>query len=212
MLTTGFDATLIPGGGLRGVAVAPWVKVRLDWAISRYSGEYLIPLSAGTVHRPPPLEIGGFPLLESVAAARYLLAQGIPAERILPETLSLDTIGNAYFARRLHVDPLGFRDLQIVTSTFHMPRTQAIFEWMFSLNAPPGNYRLSFKATPDEGLDTSALAKRKAREQASLSTVEQLRNRLTSLSDLHHWLYTQHQAYAISLTPIRATDANLDTY
>lgn len=212
MLVASLDATLIPGGGLREAAVAPWVKVRLDWAISRYSGEYLIPLSAGTVHRPPPLDACGFPLLESVAAARYLLTHGIPVERILPETLSLDTIGNAYFARLLHVDPLGFRNLRIVTSTFHMPRTQAVFEWIFSLSAPLGHYRLSFEATPDVGLDTSALAKRKIRELDSLCIVEQLRDHLTTLPDLHHWLYTQHQAYAFSLAPVRVTDANLDTY
>ncbi len=56
----------------------------------------------------------------------------MPAERIWAETASLDTIGNAYFARVIHTDPAGLRRLLVVNSAFHMPRTRMIFD----LNRP----------------------------------------------------------------------------
>ena len=56
----------------------------------------IILLSAYTIHRAPPLDAAGYPLLESVAAAKALLARGVPAAQIWVETASLDTIGNAY--------------------------------------------------------------------------------------------------------------------
>ena len=131
------EATLIPGGGLTATGEVPsWVAARLDRAIAMYQGEYLIPLSAGTTHKPPPLDEQGFPVLEAIAAARYLAEQGIPPARILPEICSLDTIGNAYFARVIHTDPLGLSTLRVITSAFHMPRTQAIFEWVFHISPP----------------------------------------------------------------------------
>ncbi|MEM9121473.1 MAG: YdcF family protein [Cyanobacteria bacterium P01_F01_bin.56] len=94
---------------------------------------FLIPLSAGTTHKPPPLDVNGFPILEFVAAARYLQHRGIEGSRILPETVSLDTIGNAYFVRLQHIEPLQLQRLHVITSAFHLPRTQAIFDWIFAL-------------------------------------------------------------------------------
>jgi len=49
---------------------------------------------------------------------------------------------------------------QIITNEFHMPRTRAIFEWVFALpsNAHPSSqphsrpYELSFKTAPDDGM------------------------------------------------------------
>ena len=94
------DAVLIPGGGLSASGeVTPWVKARLERAIALTPRpQWFIPLSAGTTHKPPPLDANGFPILESIAAAHYLQQRGIKGTRILPETVSLDTIGNAYFS------------------------------------------------------------------------------------------------------------------
>ncbi|MEO1521145.1 MAG: hypothetical protein AAFU78_10250 [Cyanobacteria bacterium J06633_2] len=73
------DAVLIPGGGLLPSGdLVPWVKARLDRAIAlRLRPAYFIPLSAGTTHKPPPLDENKFPILESVAAAQYIVSQGI---------------------------------------------------------------------------------------------------------------------------------------
>ena len=80
-------------------------------------------LSRGTPHRAPPRTRAGQPLSEAAAGAAYLVRGGAPAADVLLEELSLDTLGNALFARLLHAEPRNWRRLHIVTSSFHMPRT-----------------------------------------------------------------------------------------
>ena len=132
-----FDAVVIPGGGLNEVhEPAAWVTARLDAAL-RHDSEtdaYLV-LSRGTTHKPPPLDADGFPVDESAASARYLVRHGVSPRRVLLESWSLDTIGNAAFARLMHADLRRWKRVLVVTSAFHMARTRAIFDWVFAL--PP---------------------------------------------------------------------------
>ena len=88
-----YDAVLVPGGGLRSDgALPPFVVNRLE-AAQAFAGEVpIVLLSAHTIHRAPPLDAAGYPLLESAAAAKALLARGVSAARIWTETASLDTI------------------------------------------------------------------------------------------------------------------------
>ncbi len=146
----------------------------MDHAISKYRDAYIVTLSAGTTHKPPPLDVNGYPIFESVAAAHYLMRHGILPERILIETSSYDTIGNAYFSRMIHIDPLSLKKLLIVTSEFHMPRTQVIFEWVYHLEGLPQDYDLEFHLVNDEGIDADLLAARRAREGKSLENVRSL--------------------------------------
>jgi uncharacterized SAM-binding protein YcdF (DUF218 family) len=193
------DAVLVPGGGVEpGGSPAPWVRARLDraMAVAVAGSAPIITLSAGTTHKPLPLDPAGAPLFESVAGARYLLAKGFPAERTLVETMSYDTIGNAFFARVIHTDPLDLRSLTIVTSAFQMPRVTAVFEWVFGLSTD--RYRLVFEPVPDVGIDPEALDERRRRERRSLDNVTRLRERHRTLADLHHWLFTQHAAYSLT--------------
>ena len=100
-----FDAVLIPGGGLTSSGgLMPFVRARLDSALA-HSADLYIPLSAGTPHRPPPLDAHGYPIFEAIPAAQYLHERGVPKSRNLAETCSYDTIGNAFFARTVHTDP-----------------------------------------------------------------------------------------------------------
>ena len=129
------DAILVLGGGVcEGGELPPWVVRRFDRALEVGGAAPLVCLSAATVHRPSPLNVERYPILESVAGAAHLLARGVSAERIEVEASSYDTIGNAYFSKLLHVDPAGWRSLAIVTSEFHMPRSRAIFEWVLAWN------------------------------------------------------------------------------
>ena len=60
-----YDAVLVPGGGLRpGGALPPFVLDRLEAAQALAGEAPIIPLSAHTFHRPPPLDAAGFPVLE----------------------------------------------------------------------------------------------------------------------------------------------------
>ena len=160
------DAIVVPGGGLTDKGDLPdWVRARVDRAVElQQQARYIITLSGNTVHKPPSLDAEGFPQYESVVAAKRLLEYGIAPERLLYETVSLDTIGNAYFTLLLHVLPLRLRSLHVITSAFHLPRTEAIFRWVFNLEDIPHNVRLTFEAVEDIGIEESVLAARKERE------------------------------------------------
>jgi uncharacterized SAM-binding protein YcdF (DUF218 family) len=201
-----FDAVIVPGGGVRpDGSLPPWVRARMDVALDAAQGAWIITLSAGTPHKAAAREA------ESVAGARYLMARGYDASRILVEWSSYDTIGNAYFARMHHSEPAGLARLLVVTSDFHLARTAAVFEWVFGLTPRPVDYRLEFRGASNLGLPPDAIAARAAKEADGLKTVQQLSRELTSLPEFHRWLFTQHDAYAVARLdqPRRALDARV---
>lgn len=140
---------VIPGGGLRGAEPAPWALTRCRAAADVYhqlktsSTEKItvVTLSLGTPHKPMPLHPQtGFQISEAQAAARWLIHEGgVPFADILEEAASLDTIGNAYWFRVVHLEPLlargGRATVIVFTSHFHMPRTKVIFEHVLGLSA-----------------------------------------------------------------------------
>jgi DUF218 domain len=194
-----YDAVIVPGGGVRAGGELPaWVKGRFDLAIERSNGAPIVCLSAGTTHRPNPLDATGRAILEASAGGEYLLRRGVEPDRIFLEAASWDTIGNAYFARTIHTGARGWRTLLVITSEYHMPRTEAIFRWVFGL-APEGGYGLSFEAVPDVGLDPALLEARRQRERASLAALVPLTQRIRTLPEMHQWLFTCHAAYHASL-------------
>jgi hypothetical protein len=191
------DAVLVLGGGVRPKGeLPPWVVRRFDRAVEVAGKAPIVCLSAGTVHRPPPLNQEGYPWLESVAGAAHLLARDVPPERIQVEAISYDTIGNAYFAKLLHVDPAGWRRLIVVTSEFHMPRSRAIFEWIFAMS--PNGYDLRFEATPNTGLSGHLLQRRQVKEAEALRSLATVMGRIRDAAALHRWMYTEHDAYTAS--------------
>ena len=197
-----YDAVLVPGSGLRpGGALPPFVLDRLEAARALAGEAPIIPLSAMTLHCAPPLDAAGFPVLESMAAARALLARGVPARRIWAETASLDTIGNAYFARVIHTDPAGLRRLLVVNSAFHMPRTRMVLDWVFGLPPAEPPYALDYHTLPDRGLTDAGLEARRAKEAARMDGLRRTIPRINSLAALHRWLFTEHRAYAAGADP-----------
>jgi hypothetical protein len=197
-----YDAVLVPGGGLRpGGTLPSFVLNRLEAAQALAGEAPIIPLSAHTVHRAPPLNAAGYPVLESVAAAEALLARGVPAARIWAETASLDTIGNAYFARVIHTDPASLRRLLVVNSEFHMSRTRMIFDWVFSLLPADPPYTLAYHTVPDLGLTEVGTEARRAKEVARMEDLCRTIPRITSLAALHRFVFTEHRAYAAGADP-----------
>jgi hypothetical protein len=193
---------VIPGGGLlEGGRIPPWVENRLKGAMEIGAGAVpILCLSAGTTHKPLPLDARGRPIFESVAGARWLRESGYPDRLLFTEAASWDTVGNAYFARTLHTDPAGWRRLAVITSEFHMPRTEAIFRWVFGASSgetlPRVGYALEFIAVPDCGMAPDALMARREKEAESLARLPDLTAKLPSLPKIHRWLFTEHRAYA----------------
>jgi DUF218 domain len=196
---TNYDAILIPGGGVREGGLLPsWVKRRLDLAVELFDGSYIVTLSAGTTHRPPPLDEYGFPIFESVAAAKHLVNLGVPRDRILVETQSYDTIGNAYFSRVIHIDPQRFRRLLVITSDFHLARTQFVFNWVYGLAPKSCLYNLDYRSVSDPGMEEAVLQNRMQKERSSLQSLKTLTDQLATMQDFHQWLFTEHNAYSAS--------------
>ncbi len=216
--TLEYDAVLVPGGGFRDRSLPPWVKNRLDraFAVCRECKHIIITLSAGTTHKPLPTDDEGFPIFESVAAANYLISLNFPPRRILCEISSYDTIGNAYFSRMIHAEPLVLKKLLVITSEFHMPRTKAIFKWIYGLPLPNSlnEYKLDFEAVPDinTGLDEETITARSLKEKAGLERVQRQSRQMRNIRDFHHWMYTRHGAYAMSTKPVRLKGKILSTY
>jgi uncharacterized SAM-binding protein YcdF (DUF218 family) len=207
------DAILIPGGGVKDDGELPlWVQSRLDHAIKLRDTEYIVTLSGGTVYKCPPRDVSGFPIFESIAAAQYLINHGVNPDVILTETSSYDTVGNAYFSRVIHMEPGGFRRLLIITSEFHMPRTRAIFQWMYNLDNQARKYHLTFDAVADVGIPADDLQARLDKEASSLKQFLTNTATIHTLRDCHQWLFTKHAAYALSATPDKITDRSINTY
>ncbi|MBI2145552.1 YdcF family protein [Candidatus Woesearchaeota archaeon] len=64
---------------------------------------------------------------ESLAMRKYATKRGLPRKCAFAEDHSLDTIGNAFFARKLFLEPNGWNKVVVVTSKFHARRAEFIF-------------------------------------------------------------------------------------
>ncbi|KAF4727619.1 hypothetical protein FOZ62_011065 [Perkinsus olseni] len=91
------DLVIILSGGLDSDGLPhPWVLNRLDYAADQFNTNtrYFLITSRGTPHKAPPLDPNGFPIDEATAGARYLCrTKGVPAESILLDRWSMDTVG-----------------------------------------------------------------------------------------------------------------------
>lgn len=206
-----YDAVIIPGGGLDPLSAQPhpWVQARLRAALALDTRtRYFIVLSRGTTHRPPPRDAAAFPISEAAASARFLLDNGLSdPSRILLDTWSLDTIGNALFARTMLCHPLRLRNLCVITSTFHMPRTRAVFDWVFALDSTPASrFSIDYVETYDAGLSDAQSTARLSREMESLDTLKSVTiPTYTTLEKLGQFVFQSHAAYsALALSPYQS--------
>ncbi len=63
---------------------------------------------------------------EAPVVRRFLLDLGVPAEQVIVEAQSRDTMENARYCREI-INRSGFRQPLLVTSAYHMPRSLAAF-------------------------------------------------------------------------------------
>ena len=110
------DAVIVLGAAIRGETVTPILAKRLDRAIEyhRKNPDAIIIVCGGH---------GGGRITESLAMSRYLVARGIPAEKIIQENRSRTTFQNLSFAKDILTEhfPEGFTSV-IITNDFHIYR------------------------------------------------------------------------------------------
>lgn len=149
-----YHAIIVPAGGQRDDgAPPPHVMARLELAAALYTAArepkpFVITTAWGTPHKPCPHDVAGFERHEAADNAASLLSLGVSPSHLLEESVSLETVGNAYFTRLLHTEVRGLRRLAVINNHFHMPRTRAVFEHVFSVppakGEPRAQYELSF--------------------------------------------------------------------
>ena len=123
-----YDAIIILGGSFKkNGELMPWVLPRLDTAMN-IETKWFIVTSRSTYHKNPVLDKNLFPIDESTIMADYLMKNGVSSDKILKESWSLDTIGNAYGTLMFHCLPLNLKNILVITSDFHMPRSRSIFK------------------------------------------------------------------------------------
>ena len=210
-----YDAVIVLGGGLTASGKPHgFVEARLREG-ARFAGRsrYAILLSRGTTHKAPPLNPqNSFPIDESAASAAYF-ATLVPGDydihsRVLLDSWSFDTIGNCYFTLRMHCEPLALRRLVVVTSSFHMPRTEAIFHHIFDTLSPDLGAQLTFVAAPDDDLPPDVLALRREKEAKGLSQWRRTMAQCNTRERLARFLFVQHSAYNCKGSVARATESN----
>ena len=191
-----------------------WVCARLDRALELASStSYFLVLSRGTTHHPPVCDEHQFPIDEASASAAYLMERHIPAHQILVENWSLDTIGNAYFARLCILEPMNLYRLAIITSDFHMTRTRTIFDWILSLSSKPedpcAKYSVHYVSVSNQGMTDEQLIARTAKERDAYDDLKLTIQRIRDLSALAHFLFVEHRAYQAK--PVHARRSQLDS-
>ncbi len=209
-----YDCIFIPGGGLLvNGSLPPWTLSRLERAqVLKSHTRWIVCLSGGTVHKPPPINANGFPIFESRTAAEYLIQQGVDPAQLLTEISSYDTIGNAYFSRLLFAEPANMQHILVITSDFHLSRTRATFEWIYGLTPLSSAFRLFFESMPNKGLSPEALKTRISREKISLEKLQKTQSDITTLDNFQTWFYSQHTAYAVTSQPDKVSGDVLESY
>lgn len=126
---------VILGGGIAKDSRLPeYVKKRLEKAWQIFKGEKGVKI----------LVCGKYSFLypknevpkktEAKAMKDYLLTLGVPRRNIYLESKSKDTIGNAYYAKKLYFIPKRERKAAIITSDFHLKRVKFVFKKVFGRN------------------------------------------------------------------------------
>jgi hypothetical protein len=116
-------AIIVLGSRIPGNNIHEELKMRLDTAINLFDKNSILILSGGFTNHKHKSEAG---FMEE-----YCIGKGIPQDRIVLEEESLDTIGNGYFTR-LTVDQIpSVNMVTVVTSCYHMERSEFIFRACF---------------------------------------------------------------------------------
>ena len=212
---TAADAIIVPAGGQTSVGPPPHVRARLEKAAEMYHAApaarkpYVITTAWGTPHKPCPHDAAGFERHEAADNAKLLLELGVAAEHILEESVSLETVGNAMYTRVIHTDPAGLRRLVVINNAFHMPRTRAVFSFVFGLPAQSREtagadadaqrpYTITYVEVPDH-LPADVLRARLDKERVATPRFAPggpWRAGKRTLRDMWHWLHFENTAYA----------------
>lgn len=132
---TGTRIIIVLGHRLKTEFIHPELKGRMDEAINVYQNIFnlnnknniVFILSGGKTQNTVQLS-------EADVMMEYCKDNNISTNKIIKETESLDTIGNAVFTRKIVDDLKEISDIFVVSSCYHMDRVRYIFDMVFGSN------------------------------------------------------------------------------
>lgn len=129
MVGKSFDAIIVLGAGITPKGnLSRVAKSRMDMAVELYM-EGVAPRIIVTGRK------------ESAVMKRYAVRKGVSPAHVLLEARALDTIGNAFFTRKLFLQPNRWRSVIVVTSLFHLYRAKLVFQKVLG-----SGFRVAFAA------------------------------------------------------------------
>ena len=107
------DVTLVLGASMRGDTPSPYLQGRIDLAVALYkAGKTKVIIVSGT-------RDGAYN--EPDGMTKALIAQGVPASRIVPDYAGDDTYSSCQRATQV----FGVKSLIVVSQSYHVPRAVA---------------------------------------------------------------------------------------
>lgn len=211
-------AAIVLGGGLKKVESQGQLcyepedqaKARLDKAYALFEAgkvDYIISTGKYSIMARLEPDVTG-PHTEAEVGKNYLIAKAKAAgasdisrrieKCIFCEDQSLDTIGNAWFAKKLCLEPLGLTSCIVVTSDYHIARSRVIFEWVLG-----PQYTVACVEAPSQ-LSHEARERRERFEKALTDYVNtHLVSAIPAGDDtaIQRFMETEHQALFAGIGP-----------
>ena len=187
-----------------------FVKKRLDKSIEIFnknpSNTVILVLGGGTYHKPPNLNDDQYVIHESTSCALYLNNHDIPSSNIFREWSSYDTIANGFFAFTNYINYISLKNIYVITSTFHMPRTKTIFNYFNKLF---NKYLDIIYLDVSSELDSHTLSERCKRERNSKKNfIENVINKIHTPEKFIQWFFTEHKAYSSIVKYVKNNEIN----
>lgn len=131
------------------------------------------------------------PRTEAAAMKEYAEELGVDSDFITEETQSKDTLGNAYFTKKI-CERNRWRDIIIVASDDHMPRVKYLFNKVYG-----PRYNLNFEES-ERVLDEDSYKKELIHEESSMRVTKKWLDGLSPGDDQSVWdlLQSKHPAYS----------------
>lgn len=190
-----FDGIIVMAGGLTDSGfIHPWVENRLDLALKYYNTKKIEILctGGGTYHKPPLLNKEKFVIHESTACAEYLMSNGVSPNNIIKEWGSYDTIASVYFSLLLVVYQKEWKDVCVISSSFHMERVKLLFGWINSFF----EYEVNFVFEEVGDNDEEIISRRVEREKESVKNLNNIISRIRDKKAFNEWFFKEHKAYS----------------
>jgi uncharacterized SAM-binding protein YcdF (DUF218 family) len=212
-------AAIVLGGGLdltekNGRLIfepKPQVKARLDRAFELFADgtvDYIATTGRFSKRAFFDSRVTGF-RTEAEIGKKYLEeTYKMDGRFILYENRSIDTIGNAWFVKRICIDPYSINRCWIITSDYHIERSKVVFDWVFG-----PRYSLEYIGTRSDLSDEGILQRRKLEDVFTCYVKTHLVGSIAPGDDdgIGKFLLNEHLGYCLTERSEALYEAELET-